>query len=185
MTRLKTILNLSCLLLFSLNLSCQYRTVNILYVLPKNYEGPIIVLYDQKDGKPKEYYHNDWRVYRINKEGTLKTQFEYEAKSYLNMQFCYENEEEKDWMEPLYIYHYPDKWKEYPPRLLTPKKVYLFGGTTNIDHCGLATFMYYGKSKDTIEQLINKYESSYPKADSTLGPMLINEIISSLRLPCK
>ncbi len=103
MPKSKTILNISLLLLFSLNLSCQDRMVNILYELPKNCEGPIVVLYGQKDGKPKEYYNNDWRVYRINKDGTLKTQFEYERKSYLNMRFYMKIKKQKIDEASLYL----------------------------------------------------------------------------------
>lgn len=186
MPKLKTLLNISLLLLFSLNLSCQDRMVNILYVLPKNYEGPIVVLYGQKEGKPKEYYNKDWRVYRINKDGTLRTQFEYERKSYLNMRFCYENKETKDWMRSVYVYEYPKDWTHIAPKpVLEANEMYLFGGSTNIHYCGLATYWYCGKSKDTIKQLINKYQHSYRKIDGSIGFMLIDNIIDSLRSPCK
>ena len=46
------------------------------YLIPDGYRGRIFVFYNQKDGSPAEYDNNHWRVYRFNKNGVLKTQFD-------------------------------------------------------------------------------------------------------------
>ncbi len=183
MPKSKTILNISLLLLFSLNLSCQDRMVNILYVLPQNYEGPIVVLYGQKDGKPKEYYNNDWRVYRINKYGTLKTQFEYERKSYLNMRFCYENKETKDWMKPVYIYDY-----EYKPDLCNSENnnyLYVHLGPTEIHHCGFSSYQFCSFSINNIKNQANYFLKAYLDIKKQTYIVRMDSLVNSLRSPCK
>ena len=45
-----------------------------LTLLPDGYTGPVLVLYEQRDGQPREYRGN-WRIFRIPASGVLKTQF--------------------------------------------------------------------------------------------------------------
>jgi len=47
------------------------------FVLPNDFEGCVIVLFGEENGEPKEYNDNGDRVYRIPKNGVLKTQFKH------------------------------------------------------------------------------------------------------------
>ncbi|QMU65411.1 MAG: hypothetical protein GKR88_14710 [Flavobacteriaceae bacterium] len=56
-------------------ISCTYRKAeDIIRLIPEGYIGPVLVVFDQKNGEPKEY-EDGKRVYRIPKSGVLKTQF--------------------------------------------------------------------------------------------------------------
>ncbi len=159
----------------------------ILYVLPQNYEGPIVVLYGQKDGKPKEYYNNDWRVYRINKDGTLRTQFEYPRSSFINERCCYENREGiGNWLVPIHMDEYVDKWTRNNPPALKRNNIYVYGGLTDIHPCGLTMYYYCGRTRDTIIALLKKHEYPGYKPGKHMDTFIsINKIIDSLHYPCK
>ena len=47
-----------------------------IYLLPNNYRGIIYIIFDQKNGAPKQY-ENGSRVYVIPRNGILKTQFRF------------------------------------------------------------------------------------------------------------
>lgn len=47
-----------------------------MHLIPNGFEGPVIIVYDQKDGNA-EKYENGFRVYEIPKSGILKTQFKH------------------------------------------------------------------------------------------------------------
>lgn len=53
--------------------SCDKKEEEI-YVLPENYIGYVIVIYEQENGVEKKY-EGDKRVYEIPQSGILKTQF--------------------------------------------------------------------------------------------------------------
>ncbi|WP_306352568.1 DUF6843 domain-containing protein [Flavobacterium sp. '19STA2R22 D10 B1'] len=62
------------LLFLACSISCSKKE-NSVYILPENYKGYIIVVYNQKNGTPT-LYENDKRIYRIPPSGILKTQFD-------------------------------------------------------------------------------------------------------------
>ena len=54
-------------------------------VLPKDYEGVVVIKYDQTNGQPKLWIDNflgfgGYRLIKVNKDGFAKTQFKYEDK---------------------------------------------------------------------------------------------------------
>lgn len=51
-----------------------------IFLIPNGFKGKIEIIYGKKDGKPKEF-EKGWRVYRIPKDGILKTQFELSGNS--------------------------------------------------------------------------------------------------------
>jgi hypothetical protein len=55
-------------------LGCGETGETSVYVLPKNYQGVVFILYNQKDGEQPKYEDNN-RVYEIPSNGILKTQF--------------------------------------------------------------------------------------------------------------
>ena len=65
------------LLLSAINIltSCAEIAEPEIHLIPKSYKGPIIIIYGQKDGRPKKY-EGSFRVYEISKDGVLRTQFE-------------------------------------------------------------------------------------------------------------
>lgn len=47
---------------------------NTIRLIPKNYVGPVLIIFDQKEGQPIEY-ENENRIYKIPFNGILKTSF--------------------------------------------------------------------------------------------------------------
>jgi len=62
-------------LFFSIAVSCIRIAEDSIFLIPKEYEGTIIVLFDQKDGQPVEYSKSGERIYRIPANGILKSKF--------------------------------------------------------------------------------------------------------------
>jgi hypothetical protein len=54
--------------------SCLYHAEPEIHLIPKNYKGPVIIIFNEKKGNPQKY-ENDIRVYEISKDGILRTQF--------------------------------------------------------------------------------------------------------------
>jgi hypothetical protein len=63
---------LSLFLILSLT-GCNAGEPDI-FIIPENFKGGILIIFDQKRGMPAEY-HGKSRVYRIPEGGLLKTQF--------------------------------------------------------------------------------------------------------------
>lgn len=57
-------------------MSCKAGEPDI-FILPENFKGGIVVIFNQKNGTAAEY-HRKSRVYRIPKNGLLKTQFSFD-----------------------------------------------------------------------------------------------------------
>lgn len=55
-------------------LSCGDQAEDATILIPENYVGPVLVIYNQDDGAEKEYKDGK-RVYRIPENGILETQF--------------------------------------------------------------------------------------------------------------
>lgn len=54
--------------------SCAQEAEDTIRLIPEGYEGAVLIIFNQKDGESKEY-DDDKRVYRIPKNGILRTQF--------------------------------------------------------------------------------------------------------------
>jgi hypothetical protein len=54
--------------------SCTQKGEDSIYILPQDYVGYVVVLYNQADGEQKQYEGNK-RIYKIPSSGILKTQF--------------------------------------------------------------------------------------------------------------
>ncbi len=65
---------LSILLVFAITLSCKQKYESVIYSIPSNYEGNVLIIFDQKSGVPP-LYENGRRVYEIPSSGVLRTQF--------------------------------------------------------------------------------------------------------------
>jgi hypothetical protein len=55
-------------------LGCSQVSEDTIRLIPEGYQGTILIIFNQKDGAPKEYEGNN-RIYRIPESGVLKTQF--------------------------------------------------------------------------------------------------------------
>ncbi len=55
--------------------SCAQQTAeDTVRLIPEGYVGPVLIIFNQKDGEPKDY-EGGKRIYRIPESGVLKTQF--------------------------------------------------------------------------------------------------------------
>ncbi len=56
--------------------SCSREPEPEKYVLPNNYQGPILIAFDRDDGQPKRYDSLGERIFEIEPDGSSRTQFE-------------------------------------------------------------------------------------------------------------
>ncbi len=68
--------------------SCRFAEDET-YILPNNYTGPVIILFNQSNGK-SEKYNNGKRIYEVNKNGILKTQFKFQE-GFRDIEYKYYN----------------------------------------------------------------------------------------------
>jgi hypothetical protein len=87
--KLKLFLTLILLVLLG-NWSCHTRGENETFLLPKDFTGMVIVLFNQKDGQPPKY-ENRRRVYEIPKDGILRTQFPFNEGWHDSSRYFYVN----------------------------------------------------------------------------------------------
>lgn len=67
---------------------CNRKTDNALYLLPDNFQGNVIILFDQLGGANPEYL-DGFRVYRIPRSGVFKTKFKSDRGNYAIVKYCY------------------------------------------------------------------------------------------------
>ena len=56
-------------------ISCKTKGEDSIYLVPKYYEGNLVILFNQKEGLDT-LYENKKRIYRFDYNGVLKTKFE-------------------------------------------------------------------------------------------------------------
>jgi hypothetical protein len=131
--------------------SCSTAEEEI-YILPKNYTGYVILIYNQEDGAEKKYM-DDKRVYEIPSSGILRTQFEPNTGWAEFSEFYYENINSK---KIPYTYEFEE---------LDDNNVVAYGGTTgtaNRDLAGTSVVKfskYYIGNKTQIQEAIDKSET--------------------------
>lgn len=76
------------LIIFAFTVSCSLGEDET-YIIPTSYTGPVIVLFNQSTGKP-EKYNNGKRIYEIDKNGILKTQFKFQE-GFRDINYKYSN----------------------------------------------------------------------------------------------
>ncbi|HEY8400331.1 MAG TPA: hypothetical protein VIK89_03665 [Cytophagaceae bacterium] len=64
----------SCLMFGFFTSSCQKKSEDCIYIIPRDFEGNILIIFNQKDGMDISY-EDGKRVYKIDSTGVLKTQF--------------------------------------------------------------------------------------------------------------
>lgn len=55
-----------------------YKAKDEIFVLPNDFEGAVIVLYNEENGQPEKYDKEGNRVYIIPENGLLKTKFKFQ-----------------------------------------------------------------------------------------------------------
>jgi hypothetical protein len=65
---------LTCLILWYLTSSCQNRGEDAVYLIPKNYEGTLFIIFEHEKGR-NVVYEEGKRVYRFDTTGILRTKF--------------------------------------------------------------------------------------------------------------
>jgi hypothetical protein len=84
----KTLSKILILKILALASSCNLGEDET-YILPRNYTGPVIVIFNKSTGNP-EKYNNGKRIYEINKNGILKTQFKFQE-GFRDIDYKYSN----------------------------------------------------------------------------------------------
>lgn len=69
---------------------CITKDEKELFLIPKDFKGTVLIIFDQKDGAEKEYDEEHRRVYKIPNSGILYTQFPVpESGEILDQKFFY------------------------------------------------------------------------------------------------
>lgn len=90
---MKNIVPFITIFALTLLLSCEEYAEPETFLIPENYTGAVVVVFNQKDGVTKEY-KEDRRIYRIPKNGVLYTQFS-PVDGLLDEKFYYADEKYK------------------------------------------------------------------------------------------
>lgn len=65
-----------------------------MFILPKDYKGVVVILYNQKNGQPVKYEQGK-RVYEIPRDGILRTQFTFNSGWHRISRYFYEENGER------------------------------------------------------------------------------------------
>ena len=71
--------------------SCSTKVIDVVCILPDNYQGNVCVIFNQPTGRAPEYAGKT-RIYRIPVNGLLRTQFESNHGSYSAVTYCYSSQ---------------------------------------------------------------------------------------------
>ncbi len=82
---------ISCVILL---FGCKKNAESETFLIPDNYTGAIVIIFDQDNGNTKEY-KDGRRIYNIPENGILYTQFS-RVKGVLNQKFYYKNRSSKE-----------------------------------------------------------------------------------------
>ncbi len=141
------------IILFAITIffSCNTAEEEI-YILPKDYTGYVILIYNQEDGLEKKYIDGK-RVYEIPSSGILKTQFEPNTGWAEFSEFYYENIKSD-------IIPYTYEFEE-----LNDSSIVAYGGTTgtanrDLEGTSVVKFSkYYVGNKTQIQEAIDRAEA--------------------------
>lgn len=127
----------SLLLLYVLWLALSYwgnKGENEVFIVPNDFEGAVIVLFNEADGKAVKYDSEGNRVYEVPKSGVLKTQFKFQE-GWRDIKYQKDNGKQIKYLLP------SDKvWKD----TINQKDVYAYGAGYANDY-----WFIIGKPKDS------------------------------------
>ena len=69
-------------------------------ILPNNYEGGVILLFDVKNGEEEKYSENNKRIYEIPENGVLKTKFDFQNGKRYKIKYFYKSGKELRYLWP-------------------------------------------------------------------------------------
>lgn len=133
-------------------LGCSKKEKSI-FILPEDYTGIVVIIYDNANGLEKKYENDGVRVYEIPNTGILKTKFEADYGWSDFPSFYYENSNSQQ------LPHYYDFDK------IPDGEIVSYGGTSgtvNKDLEGKSTVkfsQYYVGNKEDIEKAIQNANS--------------------------
>lgn len=107
-------------------------------LIPQNYTGEVIVIFDQKDGTPIEYEKKN-RIYHIPESGILFTQFEYSPGVIDQKYYFIDSVGNRQVIEYRPFMDDRDEYIDQPNRIGITKELTEFYGT---DSCILKTLQY-------------------------------------------
>ncbi|RZL41226.1 MAG: hypothetical protein EOP00_25255 [Pedobacter sp.] len=147
--------------IFILFASCAKKGENAIIRLPYKYSGPCTIILNQENGQEKEY-ENGNRVYRIGRNGILKTKFDAEF-GILKTDYFYENPD-KSKTKINYISDIAKAYKRYRSDSLYVLNETHSGKRFGIDSSGKfeipETFSFYIGNLTEIEKK-NKAQESF------------------------
>jgi hypothetical protein len=71
------------MIIWGLILSCSEKPQSEIHLIPKNYKGPVIIIFGDLNGE-NELYENGKRVYRIPSNGILRTKFKTQEEGFIS-----------------------------------------------------------------------------------------------------
>lgn len=89
----QTILGISPVIAFYIFIQVNKASEDV-FIIPENFKGTIAIVYGQENGNEKEF-ENGKRLYRIPKNGILKTQFELKGETANFGEYYFETDEDK------------------------------------------------------------------------------------------
>ena len=107
-------------------------------LIPENYRGEVIIVFDRKNGLPIEYEKKE-RIYRIPETGILFTQFSYNPGVIDQEYYFIDPNGKRTEIEYRPFMDDRDKYKDEPERVGIHKLLTEFYGT---DSCKLKTLQY-------------------------------------------
>lgn len=93
-------------LIFSLSCSLFAKPTDIVYLIPENFTGGVIVLYNQPDGIEPEKTTDGAIIYRIPKDGFLKVKAAFERKNFRFKYYFVDANDKRAEIEYLQRAHY-------------------------------------------------------------------------------
>lgn len=105
MLKLKRIIVLWSLI-FSLSCSLFAKPTDVVYLIPENFTGGVIVLYNQPDGITPETTDDGAIIYRIPKDGFLKVKPAFERKNFKFKYYFVDAQDKRTEIEYLQRAHY-------------------------------------------------------------------------------
>lgn len=93
-------------LIFSLSCSLLAKPIDVVYLIPENYTGGVIILYNQPDGIEPQKTKDGTIIYRIPKDGFLKVKPTFERKNFKFKYYFIDANDNRTEIEYLQRAHY-------------------------------------------------------------------------------
>lgn len=136
--------------------SCKYDLAeNSLFILPEDYQGMILVVYDVENGKEVEYNENGTRIYRVPNTGILETKFKQNKGVSELPRFIYENSKKE------LHYMMPSDWEN--EKYKNSSEIIVAGMTTGNNKKPFLSATVKAMNNDSVGNNIHRKRMNYFK----------------------